>query len=197
VRRSTRAEVGAPSAIDAALIDNWALGYLERYATSAVNLRRVLMRRARRRLGLADRDGIRAADALIDALVARYREAQLLDDAAFAAARARRDLARGRSLAQIAAGLAAKGVGIEERNAAITALRADPADPDLAAAVAFARRHRLGPFRTDKPIDMETRRGRDLGALARAGFSRAIAEAVLACADPDAIAALLAGGEPR
>ena len=35
-------------------------------------------------------------------------------------------------------------------------------------------------------------RNRDLGSFARAGFGRREAEAVLGCADPDAVAALLA-----
>jgi regulatory protein len=185
----------AAAPVDAALIESWALSYLEHYASSATNLRRVLMRRVRRRLGLADRDDIRAADALIEALVARYINAQMLDDAAYAAARARRDLTRGRSLAQIAAGLAAKGVGADERNAAIAALSDSAIDPELAAAVAFARRRRLGPFRANPPVDRETEHQRELAAFARAGFSRQSAEAVLACTNPDAAMALLAGHE--
>jgi len=176
----------APRALDAALLETWALSYLARYASSADNLRRVLMRRVRRLLG-ADRDTLRAADALIEALVARYCDAQLLDDAAYAAARARRDLARGRSLRRIAAGLAAKGVGGADAAAAIGALREGAADPDLVAAVAFARRRRLGPFRAQ-----ERDRDRELAAFVRAGFARQTAEAVLACADAAAIDTLLA-----
>ena len=175
-----------PAAIDAALIEDWALSYLGRYATSAANLRRVLMRRARRRLG-ADRDKLGAADALIAALVARYRDAGLLDDAAYAANRARHDLARGRSLRRIAAGLAAKGVGAAEAGVALAALRDGAADPELAAAAAFARRRRLGPFAA-APGD----RARGLAMFARAGFSRSVVEAVLACADLAAVEALLA-----
>src|ERR1700733_10207389 len=37
--------------VDEALIERWALAYLGRFASSAENLRRVLLRRARRRLG--------------------------------------------------------------------------------------------------------------------------------------------------
>ena len=73
---------------------------------------------------------------------------------------------------------------------ALNALREDGADPDLAAACAFARRRRLGPFRRDPAIPLD--RDRALAAFARAGFARREAEAVLACADPDAVAALLA-----
>src|SRR3954454_6040263 len=69
--------------IDAALLENWALSYLGRFASSAENLRRLLRRRARR-LGP---DMASAADAPIDALIARYLAAGLLDDAAYARAR--------------------------------------------------------------------------------------------------------------
>src|SRR4249920_2180405 len=122
--RSTSEPAGAsePPPVDRALLEKWALAYLERYASSAENLRRVLQRRVWRRArgdgagdGAADgaRTGEagRAAGALIDALVARYRTTGLIDDFAYAAGRARSGLARGRSLRRIAAGLAAKGVG--------------------------------------------------------------------------------------
>lgn len=175
--------------IDAALLERWALAYLERYASSAENLRRVLRRRARKRGG-GDRDGEAAACGLIDGLVARYAAAGLVDDAAYAAGRARRGLAEGRSLRRIAAGLAAKGVAPEAAEAALAALRDSAADPDLAAACAFARRRRLGPYRSGAG-----ERRRELAAFARGGFDRRTAEAVLACADEAALAALLAPDE--
>ena len=167
--------------IDPAMIENWALSYLGRFASSAENLRRVLRRRARRRFGT---EAAGATEPLIEALIARYRQSGLLDDAAYAAARARARLARGESLRRIAAGLAAKGIGAEESAEALRTLREAEADPDLAAACAFARRRRLGPFgrQPTSPQDRE----RALAAFARAGFGRREAEAVLACADPDA-----------
>ncbi len=176
--------------LDPALLEKWALAYLERYASSAENLRRVLERRVRRRIG-GDRIDLAAAGVLIAAVVARYREAGLLDDTAYAAARARRRLARGEPLRRIAAGLAAKGVGAADAASALAALREDAIDPDLAAACAFARRRRIGPFRAG-PAAAAARR-HELAAFARAGFARNVAERVLACADEAAIAALLAG----
>src|SRR5947199_10085204 len=174
-----------PISIGPALVENWALGYLERFASSAENLRRVLRRRVRRRT--ADTETAQRAATLIDQLVERYRETGLIDDAAYAAARARGRLARGEPLRRIAAGLAAKGVAAEDRSAALDALRETAPDPDLAAACAFARRRRLGPFRRN-PGD----RQRDLAVFARAGFARREAEAVLGCADPESVATLLA-----
>ncbi len=171
--------------IDAARLETWALFYLERYASSAAHLRLVLRRRVRRRVG-GDGEAIGAAGLLIDALIARYRAAGLLDDAVYAAGRARQGLARGRSLRRIAAGLAAKGIGAADAALALAELREGAADPDLAAACAFARRRRLGPYRT-----APTERRRELAAFARAGFGRRAAEAVLTCVDDAEIAALL------
>jgi regulatory protein len=177
-------------AIDGALIERWALAYLGRFASSAENLRRVLLRRARRRLG-EDREAAGQAAKLINELVARYRDTGLVDDAAYATGRARSRLRRGQSLRTIRAGLADKGVTAEIAEAAIDALRGTSGDLDLAAACAFARRRRLGPYRRDREDERD--REKELGAFARAGFSRAIAYAVLACADPDEADALARG----
>ena len=186
--------LAAPAPVDRALLEQWALAYLERYASSGENLRRVLQRRVWRRArgdGARGGEAERAADALIDALVARYRAAGLINDAAYAAGRARSGLARGRSPRRIAAGLAAKGVGPEDAAAAVAALAEDGADPEVAAACAYARRRRLGPFRRGPGAAGD--RQRELAAFARAGFGRRAAEAVLACADEAAVAGLLAG----
>jgi regulatory protein len=166
------------------LLDRWALAYLGRFATTAENLRRVLLRRARRRTP-AGSDAWRRAAGLIDALVDRYRLSGLLDDAAYAAARVHTLHRRGESSTKIRARLAAKGVESSVAAAAVLSLRAEAADPDLAAACAFARRRRLGPYRRTAADPMH-----ELGVFARAGFARRIAEQVLACADIDAVEAL-------
>jgi len=191
--KATKAPENAPAAIGTALLEKWALGYLERFASSAENLRRLLERRARRRM--RDPEGLLEARALIDALVARYRDSGLIDDAAYASARARGRLARGEPLRKIAAGLAAKGVDADDRATALAGLRETVPDPDLAAACAFARRRRLGPYRRGPAHEQAGDHRRELATFARAGFGRREAEAVLGCADPDAVEALLAGSE--
>src|SRR4029077_6924640 len=107
---------------------------------------------------VTENEAVQRAAALIDELVERYRETGLIDDAAYAAARARGRLARGapppagrvagrrgEPLGRIAPGLAAKGVDAEDRAAALDSLRETTPDPDLAAACAFARRRRPAP----------------------------------------------------
>jgi regulatory protein len=171
--------------IEPELLERWALHYLGRYASSAENLRRVLMRRVRRRAP----EAATRISPLIDALVTRYRESGLLDDAAYAAGRVQSLHRRGGSLQAIRARLAAKGVAAADVADALSALRATGPDPDLAAACAFARRRRLGPYRR-----AAADHARELGAFARAGFNRQVAEAVLACIDVEAVEALARDG---
>jgi regulatory protein len=163
------------------LLERWALHYLGRYASSAENLRRVLARRVRRRSPKA----VPAAAPMIVALVARYRESGLLDDAAYAAARVQSLHRHGASIHAMRGRLAAKGVSTADVADAVSGLRAVAPDPDLAAACAFARRRRLGPFRR-----AAADQARELGAFVRAGFSHRVAEMVLACADVAAVEAL-------
>lgn len=167
------------------MLERWALAYLGRYASSAENLRRVLLRRARRHAP-AGAAPAPAAAALIAALVERYRRSGLLDDAAYAAARVRSLHRRGESLTKIRARLAAKGIDSPVATQAVRDLRDELADPDLAAACAFARRRRLGPYRRAAAA-----RAHELAAFARAGFDRRVAERVLACDDIDAVEALI------
>jgi regulatory protein len=171
--------------IEPELIERWALGYLGRYASSAENLRRVLMRRARRHSPQA----VQQVSGLIDALVARYRQSGLIDDAAYTAGRVASLHRRGDSLKAIRARLATKGVAAKIVADAVSGLRAEAPDPDLAAACTFARRRRLGPYRRTAADP-----ARELGAFARAGFDRRVAEAVLGCADIEAVEALARDG---
>jgi regulatory protein len=114
-----------------------------------------------------------AARAAARAVVARLAAARALNDAEFAAARARSLTRAGRSRQAIAAYLAAKGVARETARAAL------PAEPEaeLVAALIQARRRRLGPFRAGE-ADAATRR-KELGVLARAGFAQAVAAQAL------------------
>lgn len=185
----TTTDAGARS-VNAAL-ESAALDYLGRYASSSESLRRVLMRRIGRMArtnGLDPDEGAR----LVAELVARYLANGLLDDAAYARQQALRLSRRGASLRAIRFRLAEKGVARELILAALAAL-ADEGASELAAACALVRRRRLGPCRA--PAARASFHERDLGTLARAGYSLAIARRVLGVADCDVLDRLAAGEE--
>lgn len=168
-------------------LENVALHYLARFATSAENLRRVLMRRVEtsaRHHGTDPEEGAR----WVDGLIRRYQGAGLLDDAAYAEARAADMLRRGVPLKGIRFRLAQKGVAGADIDKAVDVLAEDAPEPDLAAAVALARRRRLGPFAP--PAARAERREKDLAALARAGFDYGTARRVIDAESVDDLAGL-------
>jgi len=106
----------------------------------------------------------RQAKAAIPGVLARLKEAGVVNDDAFAASRAKRLTRAGKSRRATLAHLAAKGVAgamIEE----------DP-ERELAAACAYLRRRRAGPF-GDAPEP------KILAAMARGGFAQEVARRAL------------------
>ena len=189
----------AGPAPDRAALHRAALAFLAKFAATEAGLVRVLDRRIARWARQAAGQGAEVGPGLTAARHAARQVAQALagsgvvDDAAFAAARARSLTRAGRSRRAVAAHLAAKGVAPPLVEAALP----DP-DQDLATALAYARRRRLGPFRTDPPgtdspddaAGSGTPARRELGAMARAGFPQAVAERALRMA-PDEAQALV------
>ncbi len=177
-------------------IENAARFYLQRFATSAENLRRVLMRKVRRSACAhgdeSDDELNKDGAAVVDRVISRFVQAGLLDDLKYAEGRASSLHRRGMSAGRIRQQLAQKGVGAEAADHALAALAAEtatePAVLDLTAAVNLARRRRLGPFRA---LDRPKLREKDLAALARAGFGYHLAVQVIDAASPDALMDLL------
>jgi regulatory protein len=178
---SRRARRRAPAVATPESLERAAHNYLARYAAPAAHLRRILLARVARSARFHGTDPEAGAGA-VEALIARLAGLGLLDDSAYALAMARRLARRGASLAGIRARMRAKGVGPEDAEAALAALKKDAADPDLAAGLAFARRRRLGPFRP--AAEREARRLKDLAALARQGFALELARRVIDADDP-------------
>ena len=168
-----------------------ALLHLARFATTEAGLIRVLDRRVERWARRAEAEG--AEDVALQAAAARVQvrevardlaRAGAVDDTAFAEARARSLARSGRSRRAMAAHLGAKGVP-----AHIAAASLPPPEQELAQALSYARRRRLGPFRPDAAAAPEQER-RELASLARAGFPPGVALRALR-ADPDEAEALI------
>ncbi|MER0237843.1 regulatory protein RecX [Fulvimarina sp. MAC8] len=145
--------------------------YLERYATSTENFRRVLTRKVRRRMMLRDENEADHAP-LIDAVTARFAELGFLDDVSFAEAKVRSLRRKGVSSRMVEAKLSEKGV---ERSV-IEAVTAEDETTESEAAHSYAKRRRLGPWRLRNRTE---RRDRDVAAMMRAGFSYGLAAAVI------------------
>lgn len=184
--RAPKKRKRSPKKATARSIENAALHYLGRYAASKAHLRRVLMARVQRSAyhhGTDENEGAKFVDTVIE----KFERLGYLDDGAFAKMRARSLYARGTPLRGIRFKLAQQGVGEGDIEAALESLVEEEgvAELDLAAAVKLAERRRMGPFGGGDADAREAQRDRDLGRLARAGFSYDIARRVIEADDPD------------
>lgn len=157
-----------PKKATPAYLERAALFYLERYASSSENLRRVLLRKVQRSAAAHGTDPQEGA-AAVDALVQRFVTAGLLDDTLYARGQALSLARRGAPARAIALKLKQRGLAEEQIAYALEAREEEAADPDLAAALVYARKRRLGPYRPD-PGTRPDARQKDLAAMARKGF---------------------------
>jgi regulatory protein len=177
-----------PKKISPDYLERAALFYLERYSSSAENLRRVLDRKVRRSIREHGEPEAGEATRWVAAVVDKLQRNGLLNDRVYAEGRVRSLYAEGKPLGRIRQTLAVKGVSKPDVEAALERLQDEAETPisDLPAAAAFARKRRLGPYRSD-PEQRREMRQKDLGALARRGFSQSVATKIL---NAESIAAL-------
>ncbi len=163
-------------------LENSALHYLERFASSTANLRGVLMRKVQRSAQAYGDDPEEGAG-WVDALIERYVRANLLNDDTYAQMRTESLHRRGASTRAIAQKLAAKGINRDGADKALDTLREDVGpNVDLTAALALAKRRRLGVYRL--PEARAAHRDKDMAALGRAGFGYDVARRVVDAEDP-------------
>jgi regulatory protein len=132
---------------------NIALYYLSRYAATEASLRRVLENRVRRaamqdEVFRADHEAQVALAKAIDALVEKHKSLGVINDKAFAEMKVGSLRRAGRSARAISQKLATKGV---KADLVATALdqneQEEGGDQEMKAALQFAQRRKLGPYR--------------------------------------------------
>ncbi|EPX55730.1 Regulatory protein recX [Cystobacter fuscus DSM 2262] len=164
-----------PRKVSPRYLENAALHYLKRYSATVSQLKTVLMRRVDRSLRF---HGGERTEALgwVNALVEKLVRNGLVNDQAYAETKAHSLRASGRSARVIAQKLKLKGVAKEVVAQKVAEASAEVSEE--AAALIWARKKRLGPFRRDLKTRPDNRQ-RDLAAMARAGFSFAMAKKII------------------
>lgn len=161
-----------PPPLDAAKLEELALSYVARFATSGARLEGYLVRKLRER----GWDGEHPADPA--AIAARFAELGYIDDEAYARARAGGLLRRGYGARRVEQALRGAGIADEVRSGV------EPGEhARRAAALTLARKRRFGPFASEPP-DRE-RREKQLAAMIRAGHGFEEARAVLDATSAD------------
>jgi regulatory protein len=157
--------------LDTRKLDELALAYVGRFATTRSNLRFYLARKIRERgwndVGQPD----------LEAIANRCAEQGYVDDAAYALAKSQALTGRGYGKRRVIEKLRSAGVDDQHSQAA----REHADEEALSAALRFAQRRRLGPFALAAPRDPKERE-KALAAMVRAGHSFALAKAIVGLA---------------
>ncbi len=167
-----------PRKISQTYLENASLYYLERFASSASNFRRVMMRKVKRSCDF-HKVPIDEFIPMVDALTERYVEVGLLNDEVFARSKTASLRRKGFGKQAIIAKLQPKGLSRDVIEKALSEIDAETENPEFEAALKYIKRKKLGIYRI-KPIkDPIKDKQRELGSLARAGFSYEIAKKAL------------------
>lgn len=162
--------------LGAARLDELALAYVARFATSRAKLARYLSRKIR------ESEWTDAGDAMAacETVVAKMERLGFVDDRQYAAMRGGAMTRRGLGVRRVKAQLWVDGIDAADSGEAIEAAEGAA----LASALGFARRRRFGPYATTAVTDPALRE-RQVAAFVRAGHSLGLARRILATAPGD------------
>lgn len=162
-RRRTRKE---RPPLDQQRLEELAIRYVGRFATTRAKLRSYLARKVRERGwgGTPEPD--------LEALSSRFSDLGYVDDAAYALAKSRSLAGRGYGKRRLEQKLRADGVGDDDAAAARDHAEAE----EVEAALRLAQRRRIGPFASSAADPLQ--REKWIAALVRGGHSFALARAI-------------------
>ena len=148
-------------------LEELALKYVSRFATSRAKLVGYLSRKVRERGWGGD------GEPPIEALANKFVRLGYVDDRVFALSKARSLTGRGYGESRVRQALAASGIGEDDA----TDARELAAEEAVAAALKFARRRSLGPYATVAADPAQ--REKFLAAMVRAGHRFSLARAII------------------
>jgi regulatory protein len=164
-----------PVPLNSAKLDELALTYVGRFATTRAKLGAYLSRKIRERGWAGDRP--REPGRIVE----RLSGLGYVDDAQYALSKARALTGRGYGPRRVSQSLYAAGVAEEDGEAA----RALAGEESVEAALRYARRRRIGPFAAE--VADPAARERALAAMIRAGHSFGISRTILALKPGEAV----------
>lgn len=156
-------------ALDQKKLEELALRYVERFATTRAKLSDYLRRKLRERGWQGEREADTAA------IAERFAAQGYIDDAGYALSKARALSSRGYGKRRLDQKLWAAGVG--DADGGVARLHAD--EEAVASALRFAERRRLGPFAREPYRDAKQRE-KALSAMLRAGHGFGLSRAIIA-----------------
>ena len=152
-----------------------AYSYLERYSPSKQQLKVHLLKKYLTKIkGTKSKKEVTT---IIDEIISGLEKNKILDDELYSDSKARMFLRRGYSLNKINQSLRNKGIENKYIKQSIDKIKEDEIEPDFVSALKLCKRRRIGPLRPDANRELFYKK--DMGILARGGFSFELSKRVL------------------
>ena len=121
----------------------------------------------------------------IDEIINNLEKNKIVNDELYSDSKARMFLRRGYSLNKINQSLRHKGIDSKYIKQSIDKIKEDQIEPDFVSALKLCKRRRIGPLRPDANRELFYKK--DMGILARGGFSFDLSKRVLNTHQTDSI----------
>jgi regulatory protein len=152
-----------------------AYSYLEKYSPSKQQLKVHLLKKYLTKIkGTKSKKEVTG---IIDEIILSLEKNKILDDELYSDSKARMFLRRGYSLNKINQSLRVKGIESKYIKQSIDKIKDDQIEPDFVSALKLCKRRRIGPLRPGANRELFYKK--DMGILARGGFSFELSKRVL------------------
>jgi regulatory protein len=152
-----------------------AYSYLEKYSPSKQQLKVHLLKKYLTKIkGTKSKKEVTT---IIDEIILNLEKNRILNDELYSDSKARMFLRRGYSLNKINQSLRNKGIDSKYVKQSIDKIKEDEIEPDFVSALKLCKRRRIGPLRPQANRELFYKK--DMGILARGGFSFELSKRVL------------------
>ncbi len=152
-----------------------AFSYLEKYNPSKQQLKIYLMKKYLTKIkGTKSKKEV---SLLIEQIVSNLEKNKILSDELYSDSKARMFLRRGYSLNKINQSLRSKGIEDKYIKLTLEKIKENEIEPDFVSALKLCKRRRIGPLRAASNREIFFKK--DMGVLARGGFSFEMSKRVL------------------
>jgi len=153
----------------------FAHSYLEKYSSSKQQLRTYLLKKfLKTGMQIASKKELLS---LIDVVIEDLEKQKLLSDKFYSHSKSSSYFRRGYSLNKIRYSLIKKGINEKYINESILKIKSEEANPDFFSAIKLCKKRRIGAARVENNRTLFYKK--DMGILARSGFSYEISKKVL------------------
>ncbi len=152
-----------------------AYGYLEKYSPSKQQLKVFLLKKYL--IKIKGTKSKKEVTEIIDEIISNLEKNRLINDELYSDSKARSFLRRGYSLNKINQSLRNKGIEIDIVKKSLEKIKENTIEPDFISALKLCKRRRIGPVRPN--ANREIFYKKDMGILARSGFSFEMSKRVL------------------